>query len=346
MLQFDKSGFSYGGSNIATLSDGALGNGSRFTMDAAAIGTGLAFLNGELEKRDPRLLEPLTSTTWPRDIVAETGGGFVDYTSVMSVDYATSGGNEGALVGGSSDTIALMQANLSKDVYPVVTWAQGMKLPYVDQEKLRSIPRSMDAILDRGIRLNYEKSLDQLVYAGFDTLSMPGMINNPDVVTALATTGASGSTAFQTKGVDEILWDVNKAVTEGWEGSEYDPSALANHILLSPDVYAYLASTRIGTSGDKSILTYLLENNMAVNQGGQLSIHPCRWLKGAGTGGTNRMMVYVNRKDMIYFDLPVPLQRAMTQPVATLFAYVTVYVAQMGQVKFLYTQPARYVDGV
>jgi hypothetical protein len=58
------------------------------------------------------------------------------------------------------------------------------------------------------------------------------------------------------------------------------------------------------------------------------------------------MMVYVNDQDKLYFDLPVPLTRAMTQPSALQFAYITIYAAQMGQVKFLYTQPARYVDGI
>ena len=46
----------------------------------------------------------------------------------------------------------------------------------------------------------------------------------------------------------------------------------------------------------------------------------------------------------------MPMQRAstpeMTQPVALQFAYITIYAAQMGQVKFNYYQPVRYVDGI
>ena len=58
------------------------------------------------------------------------------------------------------------------------------------------------------------------------------------------------------------------------------------------------------------------------------------------------MVAYVNDKDKVYIDIPVPLTRAMTQPVALQFAYVTIYAAQMGQVKFLYEQPVRYADGI
>lgn len=339
------SGISFGNvDNVKMMQDASLGVGR--ALDAAGIATGMAFLEGELEKRDPKVREPLTSVTWPRDIVAETGGGWVDFTSTMNVDYATSGANDGSLVGGATDVISTVQANVNKDIYKVFTWAQAMKIPFVDSQKFQTIGRSIDSILDKGIRLNYNKSIDQLVYKGFTNVGITGILNNDNVVRSDAVDGASGNSLWTSKTVDEILWDVNKALTEAWAAAEYDESAMANHILLPPAKYAYIQSTRIGTSGDESILSYLLKNNLAKNQGKDLQILPCRWCTGAGTAGKDRMMVYVNDKDFLYFDLPVPLTRAMTQPVALQFSYVTIYAAQMGEVKFLYYQPARYVDGI
>lgn len=339
------SGISFGGNNnIQMLSDGSLGSGR--VLDAAGISTGMAFLEGELEKRDPKIREPLTSVTWPRDIVAESGGGWVDFTSTMNVDYATSGGNDNSLVGGTTDVISLVQANINKDVYKVFTWAQGMKIPFVDSQKFQTIGRSIDSILDRGVRLNYNKSVDQLVYRGFTSVGFTGLVNDANIVRSTAPNGAAGSPLWQNKTVDEILWDVNKTLTEAWAASEYDESAIPNHLLLPPDKYAYIVSTRIGTSGNENILDYLLRNNLATNRGGNLYIAPCRWCSGAGTGNTDRMVAYVNDRDKVYFDLPVPLTRAMTQPVALQFAYITIYAAQMGQVKWLYYQPARYMDGI
>lgn len=339
------SGISFGGNNnIQMLSDGSLGSGR--VLDAAGISTGMAFLEGELEKRDPKIREPLTSVTWPRDIVAESGGGWVDFTSTMNVDYATSGGNDNSLVGGATDVISLVQANINKDVYKVFTWAQGMKIPFVDSQKFQTIGRSIDSILDRGVRLNYNKSVDQLVYRGFISVGFTGLVNDVNIIRSTAPNGAAGSPLWQNKTVDEILWDVNKTLTEAWAASEYDESAIPNHLLLPPDKYAYIVSTRIGTSGNENILDYLLRNNLATNRGGNLYIAPCRWCSGAGTGNTDRMVAYVNDRDKVYFDLPVPLTRAMTQPVALQFAYITIYAAQMGQVKWLYYQPARYMDGI
>ena len=43
--------------------------------DAATAG-GMAFLVGELEKLDPKIREPLTAVTWPRDVPVKTGGGW------------------------------------------------------------------------------------------------------------------------------------------------------------------------------------------------------------------------------------------------------------------------------
>ena len=339
-------GVSFGtNSNVRMLSDASLGSGIR-TIDAAGITTGMAFLEGELEKRDPKIREPLTSVTWPRDIVAETGGGWVDFTSTLNVDYATSGGNDGSIVGGATDVISLVQANVNKDIYKVLTWAQGMKIPFVDSQKYQTIGRSIDSILDRGIRLNYNKSIDQLVYRGFASAGMTGLVNDPNIVSSVAPNGAAGSPLWTSKTVDEILWDINKLLTEAWAASEYDESAIRNHLLLPPTKYSYIMSTRIGTSGDESILSYVQKNNLAKNQGRDLFIAPSRWCTGAGTGSTDRMVAYVNDKDKLYFDLPVPLTRVMTQPVALQFAYITIYAAQMGQVKFLYTQPARYMDGI
>lgn len=339
------SGISFGNiDNVKMMQDASLGVGR--ALDAAGIATGMAFLEGELEKRDPKIREPLTSVTWPRDIVAETGGGWVDFTSTMNVDYATSGANDGSLVGGATDVITTVQANVNKDIFRVFTWAQAMKIPFVDSQKFQTIGRSIDSILDKGIRLNYNKSIDQLVYQGFKNVGISGIVNDDNIVSSLAPVGASGDTLWSTKTVDEILWDINKALVEAWAASEYDESAIANHILLPPAKYAYIQSTRIGTSGDESILSYILKNNLAANQNKTLTIVPCRWCAGAGTAGKDRMVVYVNDKDFLYFDLPVPLTRAMTQPVALQFAYVTIYAAQMGQVKFMYYQPARYVDGI
>src|SRR5579872_6020390 len=70
----------------SSLKLGNLRGGSMQVTDAAVAG-GMAFLQSELEKLDPKVREPLTSVTWMRDVIVKSGGGWVDFTSVFSVDY-------------------------------------------------------------------------------------------------------------------------------------------------------------------------------------------------------------------------------------------------------------------
>nr|DAY89274.1 MAG TPA: major capsid protein [Caudoviricetes sp.] len=315
-------------------------------MDSASIGNGMAYLNGELEKRDTKLNEPLSSVTFARDIPVKTGGGWIETTSNMFVDYATTGGNGNGLIRGQSNNIPVIQANTSKDLFKVFPWSNVLKIPFIDQQKMQGIGRSLDSILDNGIRLNYNKSIDLIVYKGVEEEKIYGLVNDPNVLTTTVKAGASGKTTWKDKTPDEILNDVNTALTDAWTHSEYDNSGIPNHVLISPQNYAYVASQKMSEAGNVSILTYLLENNIAKNQGVDLAIEPSRWCVGVGTGGTDRMVAYVNDESKVLIDIPVPLMRAMTQPSVENIAYMTAYMANIGQVKFLYYQCVSYNDGI
>jgi len=52
----------------------------------------------------------------------------------FSVDYATAGPNMYGLMGGQTNAIPTMQADLTKDVYPTYGWANVMRVPYVDMQ--------------------------------------------------------------------------------------------------------------------------------------------------------------------------------------------------------------------
>ena len=307
---------------------------------------GMAFLEGQLELIDPKLREPLASTWWPRDIVAKTGGGFVEYTSSYDVSYATTGSNQNGIIGGQTNNIPIMQADINKDTYKVFTWGHILQVPYVDNQKLQKIGHNLDEMLNRGLKLNYDKTLDMNVYKGFAEYGTYGLINNPNVVTSTAQAGTSGKTSWESKTPDEILLDINNLITYTWTQSEYDLSGMANHILLPPKQYTHIANQKVSDDASKSILTYLLENNIGANQGIDVFIAPLPFLKGAGTGGTDRMIGYVNDEEKIRFSIPVPLTRSMVESSVKDMAYLSSFISQFGEVEFLYYQPVTYVDGI
>ena len=127
-------------SNVGTIDAGIVTSGGgaapingQFTMDAAGIASGGAFLVSELEKRDPLIRKPLTSFTYPRDIVIQTGGGWVDYVSAMSVAYGITGGaGNGPVTAGGANGIPTVQASVDKGVYKAHTFAVALRIMFQD----------------------------------------------------------------------------------------------------------------------------------------------------------------------------------------------------------------------
>jgi hypothetical protein len=317
-------------------------------MDAAVAG-GMVFLESELEKRDPKVREPLTSVTWMRDMPVKSGGGWVDYTSNLFVDYGMSGPNGFGIQANQTTLIPTVQANLTKDLYPTFNWGNVLKVNFIDMQKLQGVGRSLDDLLDKGIKLNWNKTLDQLAYTGpFNSTAKPGLVNNPNISASSVATGAGGSKLWINKTPAEILYDVNTAMVSTVAASQYDVTGMADTILIPWAQYAYIASQLISAAGSVSILTYLLENNIGKSQGINLKIFPLRWCVGAGSGATDRMVCYVNDPDRVVLDITVPIQRVMTTPNISSGggAYLTLYQGQFGVVKFLYLTPALYQDGI
>lgn len=318
-------------------------------LSDSAIATGMAFLTGELEKRDPKLYEPLTSVTWPRDIVADYGGGWIEYTSNYFVDYATSGDKKNGLIGGDTTDIPVINANITKDNFKVFPWANVLAIPFVDQKLMETVGRSLDTLLDKGVRTSWNKAIDGMVYEGNTDADVYGLVNHPLVpadTVATASGSTSGATDWKSKTPDEIVADVNEILVDTWTASEYDLTGMANHILIDPANYAYITARKVSEAGNISILEYILQNNIARNQGRDLVIVPCRWCTAAGTSSKNRMVGYVMDRDMIDIAIPVALGRVITETSALQMAYLTTYAGEIGQIRIKYFSTIRYKDGI
>jgi hypothetical protein len=330
-----------------TLDTNTLGKGGAMTMDAAGIASGQAFLVSELEKRDTLVRTPLTSFTYTRDIPIRVGGGWVDYVSAMGVGYGVTGGSgDGPVTAASADGVPLVQADFSKDLHKAHMIAVGTRVFWIDQMKGNVTGRNLDTLLRDGVRLTYDKHMDENTYKGFAKYSTTGLLNDADVTVTNAAAGAGGTATWATKTADEILKDVNDAILTAWAAAEYDLDAIPNHIVLPYEQYNYIATTKVSQLAEKTILTFLLENNVAKANGGDLFIGATSWAKGAGVGNTDRMLVYVNKERYVAMDELVPLTRAMTTPNAERFSYDTTYAGNVSEVEVFYPMTMLYVDGI
>lgn len=325
--------------------------GKVYNMDAAvgdaATASGIAMLVGELEKIDPTLNEPLTAVTWQRDIPMIAGGGFVNNVSSVFVSYGTSGTNEESLIYNGSTDIAVAQADISKESWRTLIFAEILNINLLDKEAVQQIGRSLESILEDGIRLNYNKLMDKSNYRGLAKIGSYGLINNPDVVaTAAAETGTDNSTKWKDKTPDQILADINAALAAQWEAVGYDESAMANQIGLPPEQFGYLVTSLVSAAGNISILEYIKRNNLASAQGIDLVIVPMRQLIGASGSNTDRMVIYRNDRKYLNFENTMPLGRFATGIKPETLSFLSTFVAQFSELKMIYPMTVRYVDGI
>ena len=208
------------------------------------------------------------------------------------------------------------------------------------------VGRDPETFLNKGIRLHCDKLIDRNVYTGFTKVSSTGLCNNPAVQRASAAphTPTGTDTQWQYKTADEILNDINTAISMLWRDNDCSSDALPNHILIPVNQFGALVTRKVSDDSERSILTYVLENNLTARQGQELVISPCKWCRAVGSGGSDRMVAYMNQVDRICFNLTQPLRRMDTE-----YSEMRIkipYIAQFSEVRFLYPSTVRYLDGI
>lgn len=265
----------------------------------------------------------------------------------MSVAYGLTGGAGSSPVqAGGANGLPIVQASVDKGIYKAHTFAVALRVMFQDMQRANFIGRSIDQLLQDGVRMAFDKHQDQNIYTGLSEYGTTGIINSPDATESTVADGASGNGNWVTKTPAEILKDVNTALTTTWEQAGYDLDALPNHILLPYEEYNYILNTPVSDLATKSIYDYIMENNITSKNGGDLFIGATQWCKGAGTGGTDRMVVYVNHERYLKADELVPLSRIMSAPNVANVCYDTAYMANLSEVEVMYPQTITYWDRI
>lgn len=183
------------------------------------------------------------------------------------------------------------------------------------------------------------------VYRGYDKVNSTGLCNSGSVMrSTAASTGTGNSTRWSAKTADQILDDINTVISGIWQSCDCASDALPNHILVPVEQFGLLVTRKVSDDSERSILTYVLENNLTNQQGGNLIISPCKWCRSIGTSGADRMVCYINDPERICFNLTQPLRRMDTE-----YAEMRIkipYIAQFSEVRFLYPATVRYMDGI
>ncbi len=317
------------------------------TFDQFTIDSTGAFLNGELERLDPKLYEPLVAVTWGRDIDLREDVTIGDeVSSFTNNSFASAGGivpNGKSWISKDATNISGVALDIGKTVHPLYLWGLEIKYTLPELASAEQLGRSIDQQKHDGLRLKHQMDIDEQVYIGDATYGAYGMLNQPGMyVTNAAATGTGNATIWASKTPQNILNDVNALLTQVWANSGY--AIMPSELRLPPVQFGYLVSTIVSSAGNISVLEFLRNNSLSNAANGKpLNIQPIKWLTGAGVSGKDRMFAYTRDKDRIRFPL-VPLQRTPIE-YRSLWQIVTYY-GRLGVVEVPYPETLGASDGI
>jgi hypothetical protein len=322
------------------------------TYDQRTIDSTGAFLIGQLERLDQTLNMPLVEYTWSRDIEIRTDVSPADEVASFTNSAFAVAGNmtPGGLnwISNEGNALAGPSVDIGKTGQAMRLWGQEVKYTVPELVKAQALGMPIDAQKVEAMNMKKNMDLDQIVYIGDSNLSFTGLVNSSAVTPSNVVAGASTFTAWAKKTPDEILTDVNEILTTTWANSGW--SVYPNRLLLPPAQYGYLVTAKVSNAGNVSILSYVLENNIATKSGVKLEILPLKWLIGAGVGGTQGVLGTVDRmiaynKDKKYVQYPMTELQRTPLEYRSLFQ-ITTYWSRFGQLEVRYNTTLGYRDGI
>ena len=307
----------------------------------------LAYFVNQLENLDKRFYEPLVSVTWGRDIKLRPGISMSDEsTSFIQSAFAAPGALDtiGNMPWISAETTAIpgVSVNGQKILTPLRLLAREISYTSVELDRSALTQQPIDVQKINALNTLYQMNIDQMVYIGSSDVGATGLINNAGVTVSEVAPGISGSTLWANKTADEILADVNTELTNVWTASGY--AVCPGKLLLPPAQFSYIASQKVSSAGNVSILKFLQENAISLSINGKaLDVQPVKWLTAAGVGSQNRMVAYTNEEDRVRFPM-VPIRRETAYYSGIRFT--APYLWALGQVEFVYNETVGYADGI
>ena len=331
--------------------------------DAAA--TGQIFVQSELNKPDARLHMPLEGHTWFRDVPLMNGGGWVDTETAQFVDvFSPNNVASPNTTGTSSNNIRTLNFNRTQDVYPTYAYQVNIRIPLIESLKLAQANKSPNDILDKGVRTDWNKTLDMRVYLGEQ--ANQGLLNQniTGVVNQVAANGAiTASPLWSVKTPLDIFNDFQNAAQITWQNSGYALDSVPDRFLVPASRWNYLLQPMtLPTSGSgggwtetipafKNVLEYIKANYWGIAINGKTpEIVPLPYwaenVGGVAHTGSTQLTSYKFDDDFINFGILQDIQR-MGGPLSLQDgAFVATYIANTGIVKLYRPTTIMYQYGI
>lgn len=258
-----------------------------------------------------------------------------------------------AFVGnGPNNDIPMVGQSLGAVDVPIAYAAVGALVTNEDARQYAyGVNGNLASDLGEAMREASDNLIERTVIFGAPDLGFKGWINYPGIQ-VMTPKAVNGSTAWEDKSPTEIVDDVNAALTHLWESSRtiFTPT----DIFLPLKQFGYISSTPMvlggtggagGTGIAVNVIDYMTTNNVMYRvTGRELRITPCRYLDGAGVGGTDRMVIMDRSKRNQC--LPFPLPYSLTEPQPQNLGVAWYAENKLGSYHVRQAGSMAYVDGI
>lgn len=180
-----------------------------------------------------------------------------------------------------------------------------------DIRAARHANKSLETMKAAAARQAYEQKVNDIAFYGDEEHGIVGLLTHPNIPTyTLPNDGVdendNPSTKFIHKTPDQVLRDLN--------GMAKRPLVLTKNVekpdtlLIDYDTYSDIATRPRSANSDTTILEYFLAKNPYVK-----NVMVVNEFEGAGTNGTNIIMMYKKDKRKITLEIPQPFEQLTVQ---------------------------------
>ena len=306
--------------------------------DAKVHDTNFAFLTTTLAKLHNTLYEPKHYTTYANDIPIDVGGGFVDYVSYYTVDWAGIMNEFRNVVGNNANYIPRVNAGLNQKKVNVFTFEVAYDLRFIELEKMKklTLQKSIQDIYQNAIVAGWDLFVQKVAYLGIS--GGTGLFNDANVLTTtIDNSSASGSdVGFQGMTDAAVVAFFNGVFETYLLNSNMNITILPDTFLVPTFVGADLTS-RFSSLYTSTLRKFIIDHNLGLDESDgnvKITIASRPALNSCGSHG--RIVAYKKEKEFVRLDMPYPMQHYITLPNIEKMSYTSAFVGQVSEIQLPY----------
>lgn len=191
---------------------------------------------------------------------------------------------------------------------PVRGFGNAYSYSLQDIRAAMQVGRPLNARLATAARRAHDQLGNRLAFTGDPNTGLQGIFNNSNIPDQEAGQNADeDSTAWANKTPEEILKDLNDAETAIITATNQVENP--NTLLLPVEQYRLIATTRMDSGTDTTILEYFLKNSSGITM-----VEPVNELANvAAFGGNDVFIMYDRSPDKLTLELPQPFEQLPVQ---------------------------------